>query len=246
MQFRRFHDAGIEAFRDYLHRLRSEPTLAPPWGMLTDDALSEPLHPPIAAEPEQFENRMAFARWLHDAAEAAKATIPRADPGFWAWLSLALFDQVCPADGNGRRKPGADARHIPDRANWQRRYRHLLANPFDVFMLHRDNPERAAVVLVNPLHKPGELTEQFTARTEIVSCPGTMALASHLYVDPTTKTRRRGASGKSARRFGKLMNQYTRTWDLPEIQPARFAEMLPGEFDRFKEAAQSQEVEAAS
>lgn len=246
MQFRRFNEAGIDAFRSYLHRLREEPSLPPPVSLLSDPSVSEPLDPALSAEPEPFENRHAFARWLHAAAESAGTPIPRHDAGFWAWLSLALFDQVSPADGNGRRKPGADARHIPDRANWQRRYRHLLANPYDVLSLHRDDPARAMVVLVNPLHQPGELTEQFTARTDIVACPGTMALATYLYIDPETLNRRTGASGTSARRFGKLMNQYTRTWDLPEMRPSQFAEMLPNEFDRFRRSARSREAVVAS
>lgn len=244
IQFRRFNDAGIEAFRNYLERLRIDPALPPPRTLLTDGTVSELLNPQIEAAPGHFENRMAFARWLHAAAEKSGHPIPRTDVGFWAWLSLALFDEVCPPDSSGKRKPGADARHIPERTNWRRRYRHLLANPFDVFWLHRDDPVRASVVLLNPLHQPGELTEQFTARIELVACPGTMALASYLYVDPRTGARRRGASGKSARRFGKLMNQYARTWDLPLTQAPDFAEMLPKEFDRFKRPAASQAAAA--
>jgi hypothetical protein len=238
MQLRSFNDEGIEQFRNYLKQLRNDPTLAPPASLLTDKRWSSPLFPSIEVEPIQFNNRMSFASWLYKAGTDSGSEIPRNDAGFWAWLSLALFDQVCPKNESNRRSPGADARHIPDQTNWQRRYRHLLANPYDVFWLHRDNPERAAVVLVNPLHKPGELTEQFTARSEIVSCSGTMALATYLYIDPDTQTRRSGASGKSARRFGKLMNQYTRTWDLPEIKPDRFVNMLPKEFEKFKITAQ--------
>jgi len=245
MQFRRFHNAGIEAFREYLHRLRSEPTLDPPWSLLSDDTMSEPLDPPISAEPEPFENRMAFARWLHDAVKTADVSIPYADAGFWSWLSLALFDQVCPADGKRKRKPYADARHIPDYGNWGRRYRHLLESPYEVYQVHRDNPERAIVALINPLHKPGELTEHLTGRRELIRCPGTIALASYLFIDRSTWTRRRDASGKSANRLGKLMNQYRLTWDLPEMDPVQFANILPSEFDKFRKTAASQEDGAA-
>lgn len=239
VNFRRLNDTGIEAFRQYLHRLRESPLDAPPRSLLDDPDSSEPLGIEIVATaPDRFETRMTFARWLYSAADHQGRPVPRNDRGFWSWLSLELFDHVCPPNSHGRRKPGADARHIPDMVNWRRRYRHLLANPYDVFMLHRDNPRRAFVALVNPLHTPGELTEQFTSRIEIVSCPGTMALASYLYVDPRTGKRRPGASGASARRFGKLMNQYTRTFDLPEIQPAEFASVLPREFSKFADAAE--------
>ena len=246
MQFRKFNHVGVETFREYLQKLRSDPTLSPPSDLLSSTTLSEPLSPAISATVQPFINRMAFASWLFNAAITANVVIPRLDPGFWSWLSLALFDQVCPPDGHGRRKPGADARHIPDTRNWQRRYRHLLANPFEVYLLHRDNPTRALVALINPLDKPGELTEQITGRVEVVRCPGTMALASYLYIDPTTAARRKGASGDAARRLGKLMNQYTRTWDLPLMESPTFARMLPrSEFKQFADAAESATVGAA-
>ena len=234
MRFRRFTNAGVDAFSRYIHDLRADPKLPLPHGLLTDDALTEMLTPEVSATPEGFNTRMEFARWLDRAFEESDAEVPSLDTGFWTWLTAALFNQVCPSDGNGRRKPGADARYVPDMTKWTRRYRHLLANPYQVFQLHRDAPERAAVALVNPLHKPGELTEQFTARLEIIRCPGTIGLATKLFVDPATGARRPGASGSAARRFGKLMNQYNRTWDLQSVETDSFAQLLPREFNRFK------------
>jgi len=235
---RRFRDAGLEEFRAYLVRLKENRTLAPPEFLLEGPEFSEPLVPSVRAEPRSFENRFVFAAWLDDTFRAAGAEAPRAtDVKFWSWLTLFLFDQVCPAGADGGRKPRAEARYIPDPTRWNRRYRHLLANPYDVYLLHRDNPARAMVVLANPLHRPGELTEQFTSRLEVVQCPGTMALATHLYIDPETGRPRRGASGKKANRFGKLMNQYARTWDLPEINVTDFTRTLPRDFRRFVQAA---------
>lgn len=234
MQFRRFNDHGIETFRKHIEELRIDPKASFPRNILSDEALTEVLRPNISASEEVFENRMEFAKWLSNASLDSQAEPPRSDVGFWTWLTAALFDQVCPVDGNGKRKVGAEARYIPDLTKWTRRYRHLLANPFNVYQLHRDNPDRAAVALINPLHTPGELTEQFTGRLELVSCPGTMSLASALFIDPITGQRRKGASGKAARRLGKIMNQYTRTWDIPIVDSVEFAQLLPVEFNRFK------------
>lgn len=241
MILRRLNAAGVDAFRQYLHHLREDPAMEPPKSLLEDQETSEPLDIRIDVDPPaRFDSRMAFARWLHAEADGNGKPAPRLDRGFWAWLSLALFDHVCPPGRGGSRTPGADSRHIPDEADWRRRYRHLLANPYDVYLLHRDDPGRAYVALVNPLHTPGELTEQFTSRIEVVSCPGTMTLASYLFVDPATGQRRRGASGGAARRFGKLMNQYTRTWDLPEISAPDFARLLPREFSKFRASAEKE------
>jgi hypothetical protein len=160
---RRLNDAGVDLFRDYLHTLREQPTTKPPASLLDDPETSEDLAEEIRVNvPERFDTRYAFARWLFEGTDAKGRPLPRNDRGFWTWLSLALFDHVCPADSRGRRKPGADARHIPDTTDWRRRYRHLLANPYDVYYLHRDFPARAFVALVNPLQSPGELSEQFT------------------------------------------------------------------------------------
>src|SRR5690606_30661699 len=98
-----------------------------------------------AEPPASFASRMDFAKWLHAAATANGVDIPRNDAGFWAWLSLALFDHVCPADAKGKRKPGADARHLINATDWKRRYRHLLQNAYEIFVLHRDDPARALV-----------------------------------------------------------------------------------------------------
>lgn len=226
MKFRRFNDQGVKAFAEYLSALRANPEAPVPTDLLINPRLSEPLSVSIDADaPALFTNRMEFAKWLHAAATANGVDIPRNDAGFWAWLSLALFDHVCPVDEKGRRKPGADARHIIDTTDWKRRYRHLLQNAYEIFFLHRDEPSRALVALVNPLYMPGELTEQINGRQEIVTCPGCISLATFLCVD-AGGNRRKGASGEFARVFGKAVNRISRTFDLPVMKPMQSALLL--------------------
>ncbi len=226
MKFRRFNEQGVRAFAEYLQALRSNPEASVPLELLTSPRFTEPLSVLIeATPPASFSSRMDFAKWLHATATTNGVDIPRGDSGFWAWLSLALFDHVCPADGSGQRSPGADARHVIASTDWKRRYRHLLQNPYEIFFLHRDDPDRALVALVNPLHRPGELTEQINGRQEIATCPGCMSLATFLCIDSNGK-RRSGASGEFARIFGKAVNRVSRTFDLPEMQPTQSAKLL--------------------
>lgn len=104
---RRFRDAGLEEFRAYLVRLKENRTLAPPEFLLEGPEFSEPLVPSVRAEPRSFENRFVFAAWLDDTFRAAGAEAPRAtDVKFWSWLTLFLFDQVCPAVLMGGENPG--------------------------------------------------------------------------------------------------------------------------------------------
>lgn len=226
MKFRRFNDQGVQAFAEYLGALRANPAAIVPTELLTNPRLTELLSVTIDAEPPaSFANRMEFAQWLHAVATANGVDIPRNDAGFWAWLALALFDHVCPADVKNRRKPGADARHVIHTEDWKRRYRHLLQNSYEIYFLHRDNPSRALVALVNSLNQPGDLTEQINGRQEIVTCPGCMSLATFLCIDSDGK-RRKGASGEFARVFGKAINRVSRTFDLTEMLPSQSAKLL--------------------
>lgn len=232
LTLRRFNEQGIKAFIEYLEALKASPAAAPPMELLDRPTLTLPLDKPIQVEPRPFTNRLDFAQWLDAAAVQAQADIPATDPGFWSWLSLALFDQVCPPK-NGRRKVGERARYIPAFTDWKRRYRHLLANSYSILQIHKADPARSLVVLGSELHKPGEIYEQFASRLELISCPGVMGLATLLFVDMETQTRKAGASGKAARRLGKLLNQYMRTWDVAVMEPASAAKLLPKEFRRF-------------
>jgi len=236
MQLRRFNDMGVKTFAAYLDGLRNNPSALIPYDLLTNPGLTQALESPIGVELKLFSSRMEFARWLYAAAQQANAEIPRRDAGFWAWLTLALFDQVCPASA-GKRKVGEYARYVPLFGDWKRRYRHLLATPYNVFLIHADDPSRALMILHSPLSKLGELTEQFASRQDLVSCPGTMALATYLFFNPKTRAGREGASGNAARRLGKLLNQYQRTWDITIMQPQSSAAILPREFEKFRKLA---------
>lgn len=234
MELKRFNDAGIAAFRQWLGRLRADSSLQPPFALLDEPGMTEPIEPAISATPETFQNRMQFAQWLHAAATTANAKVPFRDAGFWSWLTLLLFDQVCPPH-NGNRTVRKDPTYIPD-PDYRRAYRHLLTTAYRVYYLHRDNPSRVRFLLDVPLSVFGELTEQFASRQELIGTPGIMSLANQLFSDPDTGELKKGAGGEAAGRFGKLLNQYMRTWDIAIMQPEDSARLLPAEFDRFRTA----------
>ena len=239
MNLRRLNDEGLRQFAEYLAALKTTPTLAPPVALLDDPATSEEAAP-VAVWPMQFPNRLAAGRWLNELLESAALPDPAREKGVWAWLSLRLFDTVCPADGRGHRKPGELARHVPDAANFQRYYRHLLAGPWRIVRTHRDAPDRALAVLCQPLHKPGDIVEQFASRQELVTNRAFISAATKLYVDATTQQPRSGSGGKTRgapRRLADFCNQLDVTWDLYAMKASELIEKLPKEFDRFRRAA---------
>lgn len=236
MRLRRFSEAGLRAFADYLDTLRTEPRAAVPTHLLEDDECSLPV-PGGEVQQRLFQSRLAFAQYADEILSKVSGCDVERDQGLWAWLSLFYFDQVCPHDGNGHRKVRERARYIPAVSDFRKYYRHLLAGPYRVYRAHRHAPENALVLLCGPLHKPGEIVEQLLARQEIVTNPNAVGLATKIYYDPSTGTFKRGAASKdrgSARRLADVLNQFDVTWDLYWMDPVRLAAKLPPEFDRFR------------
>jgi hypothetical protein len=240
MTLRRFNDAGIDEFRQYLDELSANPTLAIPTDLLTDTEYAAPVPPEPEVEPRQFASRMDAARYLDALLSRVTVRDVDRDAGLWAWLSLFYFEQLCPQDKSGRRKAREQARYVPAVTNYQKYYRHLLAGPYRVLRAHRDNPDRALVLLCGPLHKPGEIVEQLVARQEIITNPHAVELATTIYFDVASGSFKRGAAGQgggSARRLADVLNQFDVTWDLYSMAATGILTKLPKEFDRFLPSA---------
>jgi len=239
MQLRAFNKKGVAAFTEYLDALREDPKRPVPTDLLDKPTLTRPLDQPIKATPEKFGSRMDFACWLHDAAKESDAKVPTKDAGFWAWLSLALFDQVCPANAKGERAVKELPRYIPQLDSSRRYYRHALVGSYLVFLRFEKKPEIASPLLCGSLVKlHDEAYRLFVENQLLVHAPAIETLRN-FYYDPQEDRIRRGAQGKntpgSIRRFAKLLSQYSRTYDLDSLPADKLAEMLPDEFNRWRQ-----------
>jgi len=237
MNLRRFNVDGVTTFANYRSRLALEPTLAPPMELLEDPALTELVPGEIEVPKRSFTNRLEAGKFLNELLDSARVHLPERDKGLWAWLTLFYFDEVCPADGHGRRNPRDEARLVPILDNFQRFYRHLLVGPFLIVRAHRDQPERAIAMLCNPLRTPGEIVEQLASRKELVTNRAVVELATQLYYDPATGSFKRGAGSSvkgAPRRLAALFNQLDLTWYLYGMTADEVLSLLPKEFDRFR------------
>jgi hypothetical protein len=237
MKLRRFNPDGVTAFANYRARLALEPTLPPPVELLEDPALTEAIPGDVEVTPRSFANRMEAGVFLNELIDSASLNLPERDQGLWTWVTLFYFNEVCPADGQGRRDPQNEARLIAQVDNFQRFYRHLLLGPFLIVRAHRDRPERAIAFLCKPLWEPGEIVEQLASRKELVTNPAVAEVATALYYDRTKGSFKRGAGSSvrgAPRRLAALLNQLDLTWYLYGLGSQELLQLLPKEFDRFR------------
>jgi hypothetical protein len=234
---RRLSAAGLEEFERFLDSLTTDTPLPVPSWLLIDPAMSEVLPRETVIEKKKFDNRSDAAKYLNEIIPQTELAEPEKDAGLWAWLALFFFDQFCAADSSGRYKPGARAKWVPATGDYRRYYRHLLAGPYLIYRAHRDEPNRALVLLCGPLDRPGDVVEQLASRQEIVTNKAVLETATKLYINPETSLPKKGAASKaggSARRFAEILNQFDVTWDLSIMTSSDLLAMLPKEFDKFR------------
>lgn len=238
MQIRRFNNDGLELYSRFVDDVRQDPTKTFLVRFLEDEDYTVQLEGATHIEECEFTSRFEFAEYIDAKLKPLRNIDVQIDRGLWAWLTAFYFDMACPMMSDGKRRPGEHARYFPNFAAWNRRYRHLLASPWSIYAAHIDDPERVKWLLSGPVDKPGELNEQFASRQEIIRSPGVLVASGRMYYDASTKKIRRGVRGRlggSLPRFGKLLNQLDRTWDLYSITPEGLVDLLPSEFDRWKD-----------
>ncbi|MEZ6122229.1 MAG: hypothetical protein R3C49_03510 [Planctomycetaceae bacterium] len=241
MLARRLTAEGIERFEEFLERLKGSPQSRLPTYALTDERLSEPVDVKINVEPLQQTARFAVAEHVFQLLRRDTEAL-RLDRGFWCWLSLFWFNDLCPTH-SGIRIPGDRYRWIAELENTHRVWKHLLAGPYQIFRAHRDHPERARSLLCGSIHQQGDLLAQIASRPSLVTCRAVVGVATRLYYDEGHDRLRRGCSGKgpgSARRFADVLSQLDLTWDLHSLSVPELLQLLPEEFDRFQQPRQTQ------
>jgi hypothetical protein len=239
MKLHRFCYEGINRFGQFLDALSADAALAVPTDLLNDAACVVPVSPGLEVQARQFASRMEAARYLDGVLSVVTDCDVERDAGLWAWLSLFYFDQLCPPDGRGQRKPGERARWIPAVDDARRYYRHLLAGAYRVYRAHRDDPERAMVLLHAPLPRTGHFWYQLASRQELVTNPAIMGAATELYLGQRGTKPKRGATSEipgSVFRFAAVLNQFDTVWDLYAMKKEQILDLLPGEFDRFRDS----------
>lgn len=240
MELHRFNDQGLQRFHDYLDALREDPALPPPVAVLTDPTYALPVDPPAKFTPPQFANRMEAAQFLDGLlSQVTDADVER-DVGLWSWLTLLFFDQVCPMDGNGRRRPRERAVYVPQVDVKRRFYRHVLLGPWLAFRAHKDAPHRANVLLADPLNVTTGESYRLFIETPYVNMHAPVEIANDFYFDEAKSRLRRGSGVKGKgglRRLIAVLHQLDVTFDLHYLPKQELLRLLPAEFDKWRSNA---------
>lgn len=231
---------GTRAFGDALDAIRrGEPTDLT--ALRDDPELTRTVSDGPLLDVRQFGNRRAAAEFFFDVLQPYGAELGDIErhAGLWSWLALAWIDILAPAEADGSRRLGEQARWIASVDNYQRYYRHLLAGPYRIYRAHRTAPDTAMAVLATPVNAPGDVVEQFASRQEFVANGNLLGAITQLYYDPDNSKIRKGAATKgagSARRLADVLNQFDLTWDIQGMPSGELVELLPAEFARFRAA----------
>src|SRR5690554_1048430 len=104
MLIRRLNDNGLGEFERYVRHLKEGKPVSDPEWMLTDDRTSEPVPISVDVDDMSFPSRYEMGAYLCSKFAAHNIQPYIGDRGFWSWLALFWFDQLCPEKG-GKRSP---------------------------------------------------------------------------------------------------------------------------------------------
>jgi hypothetical protein len=228
-ELRRLNETGLDQFRNYLIQLKENPSLPPPTHLLEDLRYTELISGGLVIEYREFTCKYEFGSYI---AELVQDHVPgrllRRSVGLWAWMVIFYFEQVCPLDGNGRRKVLslekyiASADHIATGLD-----KHLLFFPWKMVALHQND---AAWLLKGALREDTKVVRELANSYRRNVSPPFIKLAQSLYFDPRKDRMRRGATTNgrgSLRRLDRVVSQLDLTYDVFGIAAIDIATLLP-------------------
>jgi len=235
MKLRKLNEQGVEVFRDYINDLRSGADQNIPNYLLDSDEYSEDIQFELEITKPEFKSRLEMGVYLVDLFDGLNITPYIGDIGFWSWLALYWFEQLC-SEKEGKLNPSMDYNYILSK-NFRHRPRHAV---YMTWQLVTRYGEDCAFMLCKAMSTRGELTEQMMARQENLSSESVMKLANALYFDSETKTFKKGAAARKSAgcvaRYITWLEQIKMTYDVFSISADELKDLLPAEFDRFMEA----------
>jgi hypothetical protein len=233
---RKLNDEGLEEFEAWI----AEGGVGkPPVELLTTQTTSVPVSGIMIDKPV-VTDRYAFGQYLVELLQSLNPADLSSDRYLWSSLALLWFDHLCPPMSTGR-KLDKSYRYVLS-TDYRHYYRHLVRSPWQ---LVRDHGPNARLLLLSTTERPsplrihGEILEQLGGRQGVLRSKSIIAEANLLFGDPATgRPRPRVASknvGGTVRRLGMVLRQFDLTFDVEDMPEHGLVDLLPREFDRWKE-----------
>jgi hypothetical protein len=233
-RLRSLNARGIEELRGFLQQIRDGAEFRASPAILYLDEYTTRMPRTIEIEQRTFGSKFDAAEYLTGVLSDVPA--PAGDAGLWSWLALFYFDQLSPVDATGQRRPREDYHYIPSQSGWQHD-RHLLAGPYKLFTLHRQN---ARLLLHPPVHQHGAFIYDLGFRRDLITNKGLIEAIDLLYWDAKRNRPKRGATTPSRpgnlRRLITVFQQLDFNYDLYGMRAEEILQLLPQEFDAWKPA----------
>lgn len=234
MKARMLNEAGLREFQAFVNGLRAGDPLPIPYFLLTDSDFSNALHFDMLVEIRDFKSRYEIGCYLVELMSPHDTQDIIGDQGYWSWLALFWFDQLCPVGSDGLRSVNMPYTYILS-SNWNHRPRHALMTTWQLVAEYGEN---SLFLLSKEPSVRGEIIEQMMARQYFFGCTGIIRLASQLYQDDDRKTFKRGAASRKTAgcvaRFVSWLQQLEVNYDLYSLGHKDMLGLLPQEFDRFR------------
>jgi hypothetical protein len=215
MTLRAFTEEGVQRFEDYILELRKGTQVPFPEDLLEGSqtiVISNAIQ--VAAE-ELPDDKYKAAKHLYDLLKPLSTVdLKEQSRGIWTWLAAFYFHSIRPAKVNA---PPSAPYHYVYQPQWDRRYRHLLAFPHELYSLYCVDrgigTENIRLFLNGSVRVLGGVIEQLASRQEIVTSRPVVQALTQLYWAPdqeapktgiTTDDRDRSKRNKKTKRQTRL------------------------------------------
>lgn len=242
-EFRKLNDRGVKEFKTWLLK-GGKGSL--PKHLLETTKYSTPTDYIFSLELPTFSNRFEFGDYLVTLLRNVPSLEIENDINFWSTLSLIWFDSICNKNENGERNVQEISRYIL-KLDWHD-YRHLVRAPWISVRLHGEHSKFLLMSIREesyPLSHFSFTFTQFGSRQLIFRNKRLIQLFHTLYFDKHRNVLREGLQDKKGggpERTGTIFQQLALTYDIEQMSMEQILQLLPKEFDRWKEGVRLVEL----
>jgi len=238
IELRQLNDKGIEKFKDFFNEVydSKEPYKVIKPNLNKDEFSSNYKVQVFVDGNVQFHTKKELAVYLYEL--FSTNNIERKDiienNNLWSWLAYFWFDQLT---NNRRSILKRPENYICSKPNEYRRfYIHLVAGPYNVYCLLKDD---AKAFLYNKVWNSNEFFERVAPNQFLISHPNIIRAINLLYFDDEKGEPKKYYQIKTKpgnlRRFIKVIQQFELTYDIYSMDEYEIIDLLPNdEFNNFK------------